>query len=151
MPGFHLPQGFPQPRSQGASLCLCLTSQGLKRQPESCRAVYMVGQCPCLSVTQVTHLDLSVAPGSQARQRLSDGGRVRRQPRALWGRPAGRQTRALMWSWLSWPSGVCLSRPISEFFLIRDTSLIPNVLWFEYTVTRAEARNRQRKLGTKLQ
>uniref|UniRef100_A0A673TQW7 Dolichyldiphosphatase n=1 Tax=Suricata suricatta TaxID=37032 RepID=A0A673TQW7_SURSU len=30
--------------------------------------------------------------------------------------------------------------PISEFFLIRDTSLIPNVLWFEYTVTRAEAR-----------
>ncbi|EDL08468.1 dolichyl pyrophosphate phosphatase 1, isoform CRA_d [Mus musculus] len=42
-------------------------------------------------------------------------------------------------------------RPISEFFLIRDTSLIPNVLWFEYTVTRAEARNRQRKLGTKLQ
>ncbi|XP_064435405.1 dolichyldiphosphatase 1 isoform X4 [Mirounga angustirostris] len=31
-------------------------------------------------------------------------------------------------------------RPISEFFLIRDTSLIPNVLWFEYTVTRAEAR-----------
>lgn len=36
--------------------------------------------------------------------------------------------------------GVCLSRPISEFFLIRDTSLIPNVLWFEYTVTRAEAR-----------
>ncbi|MBZ3889515.1 Dolichyldiphosphatase 1 [Sciurus carolinensis] len=30
--------------------------------------------------------------------------------------------------------------PVSEFFLIRDTSLIPNVLWFEYTVTRAEAR-----------
>nr|XP_025043153.1 dolichyldiphosphatase 1 isoform X1 [Pelodiscus sinensis] len=41
--------------------------------------------------------------------------------------------------------------PASEFFLIRDTSLIPNILWFEYTVTRAEARNRQRKLGTKLQ
>ncbi|CAI5794052.1 dolichyldiphosphatase 1 isoform X1 [Podarcis muralis] len=41
--------------------------------------------------------------------------------------------------------------PLSEFFLIRDTSLIPNILWFEYTVTRAEARNRQRKLGTKLQ
>ncbi|KPP59541.1 hypothetical protein Z043_122527 [Scleropages formosus] len=41
--------------------------------------------------------------------------------------------------------------PISEFFLVRDTSLIPNILWFEYTVTRAEARNRQRKLGTKLQ
>ncbi|MGH0169190.1 UNVERIFIED_CONTAM: hypothetical protein FKN15_056363 [Acipenser sinensis] len=30
--------------------------------------------------------------------------------------------------------------PISEFFLIRDTSLIPNILWFEYTVTRTEAR-----------
>ncbi|XP_078282162.1 dolichyldiphosphatase 1 isoform X2 [Rhinoraja longicauda] len=43
------------------------------------------------------------------------------------------------------------SWPISEFFLIRDTSLIPNILWFEYTVTRSEARNRQRKLGTKMQ
>uniref|UniRef100_A0AC11D974 Dolichyldiphosphatase 1 n=1 Tax=Ovis aries TaxID=9940 RepID=A0AC11D974_SHEEP len=58
---------------------------------------------------------------------------------------------------LAWPLGnvessVCPSGlPVSEFFLIRDTSLIPNVLWFEYTVTRAEARNRQRKLGTKLQ
>ncbi|XP_026154047.1 dolichyldiphosphatase 1 [Mastacembelus armatus] len=41
--------------------------------------------------------------------------------------------------------------PISEYFLVRDTSLIPNILWFEYTVTRSEARNRQRKLGTKLQ
>ncbi|XP_072285329.1 dolichyldiphosphatase 1-like isoform X1 [Pyxicephalus adspersus] len=41
--------------------------------------------------------------------------------------------------------------PISEFFLIRDASLIPNILWFEYTVTRSEARNRQRKLGTRLQ
>ncbi|XP_072841247.2 dolichyldiphosphatase 1 [Pogona vitticeps] len=41
--------------------------------------------------------------------------------------------------------------PLAEFFLIRDASLIPNILWFEYTVTRAEARNRQRKLGTKLQ
>lgn len=41
------------------------------------------------------------------------------------------------WPWLL---GICLSRPISEFLLIRDTSLIPNVLWFEYTVTRAEAR-----------
>ncbi|XP_055009327.1 mitoguardin 2 isoform X1 [Boleophthalmus pectinirostris] len=41
--------------------------------------------------------------------------------------------------------------PLSEYFLVRDTSLIPNILWFEYTVTRSEARNRQRKLGTKLQ
>ncbi|KAK0141306.1 Dolichyldiphosphatase 1 [Merluccius polli] len=30
--------------------------------------------------------------------------------------------------------------PISEYFLVRDTSLIPNILWFEYTVTRSEAR-----------
>lgn len=37
-------------------------------------------------------------------------------------------------------ASLCPCRPISEFFLIRDTSLIPNVLWFEYTVTRAEAR-----------
>lgn len=42
-----------------------------------------------------------------------------------------------LWPWLL---GICFYRPISEFFLIRDTSLIPNVLWFEYTVTRAEAR-----------
>ncbi|XP_034047902.1 dolichyldiphosphatase 1 [Thalassophryne amazonica] len=41
--------------------------------------------------------------------------------------------------------------PVSEYFLVRDTSLIPNILWFEYTVTRSEARNRQRKLGTKVQ
>nr|XP_061800000.1 dolichyldiphosphatase 1 isoform X2 [Nerophis lumbriciformis] len=46
---------------------------------------------------------------------------------------------------------VSYSRPVSEYFLVRDTSLIPNILWFEYTVTRSEARNRQRKLGTKLQ
>lgn len=37
-------------------------------------------------------------------------------------------------------TSLSISRPISEFFLIRDTSLIPNILWFEYTVTRAEAR-----------
>lgn len=38
------------------------------------------------------------------------------------------------------PTTLSIFRPISEFFLIRDTSLIPNILWFEYTVTRAEAR-----------
>ncbi|PWA26888.1 hypothetical protein CCH79_00001073 [Gambusia affinis] len=52
---------------------------------------------------------------------------------------------------LGMASSVSYSRPISEYFLVRDTSLIPNILWFEYTVTRSEARNRQRKLGTKLQ
>ncbi|XP_012259735.1 dolichyldiphosphatase 1-like [Athalia rosae] len=35
---------------------------------------------------------------------------------------------------------------ISEYLLLRDTTLIPNVLWFEYTNTRAEARARSRKL-----
>ncbi|XP_059608815.1 dolichyldiphosphatase 1-like [Phlebotomus argentipes] len=35
---------------------------------------------------------------------------------------------------------------VSEFLLLRDTTLIPNVLWFEYTVTRQEARARSRKL-----
>ncbi|XP_030761150.1 dolichyldiphosphatase 1-like [Sitophilus oryzae] len=35
---------------------------------------------------------------------------------------------------------------ISEILMIRDTTLIPNVLWFEYTNTRQEARARSRKL-----
>lgn len=35
---------------------------------------------------------------------------------------------------------------ISELFLLRDTTLIPNILWFEYTNTRQEARARGRKL-----
>lgn len=35
---------------------------------------------------------------------------------------------------------------VSEMLLIRDTTLIPNVLWFEYTNTRAEVRARTRKL-----
>uniref|UniRef100_A0A672RVB4 Dolichyldiphosphatase n=1 Tax=Sinocyclocheilus grahami TaxID=75366 RepID=A0A672RVB4_SINGR len=39
--------------------------------------------------------------------------------------------------------------PISEFFLVRDTSLIPNILWFEYTVTRSETINE--KINFKIQ
>lgn len=35
---------------------------------------------------------------------------------------------------------------IAELLLLRDTTLIPNVLWFEYTNTRQEARARGRKL-----
>ncbi|XP_045472588.1 dolichyldiphosphatase 1-like [Harmonia axyridis] len=35
---------------------------------------------------------------------------------------------------------------ISEILLLRDTTLIPNVLWFEYTNTRQEVRVRSRKL-----
>lgn len=37
-------------------------------------------------------------------------------------------------------------RKISEILLLRDTTLIPNVLWFEYTNTRQEVRARSRKL-----
>ncbi|KAK9869536.1 hypothetical protein WA026_003292 [Henosepilachna vigintioctopunctata] len=35
---------------------------------------------------------------------------------------------------------------ISEILLLRDTTLIPNVLWFEYTNIRQEVRARSRKL-----
>jgi len=34
---------------------------------------------------------------------------------------------------------------LGEFFMIRDSTLIPNVLWFEYSVSRRESRNRSRK------
>ena len=39
-----------------------------------------------------------------------------------------------------------VSWKLSEYMLLRDTTLIPNILWFEYTVTRQEARARSRKL-----
>ncbi|VEN40918.1 unnamed protein product [Callosobruchus maculatus] len=39
-----------------------------------------------------------------------------------------------------------VSWKISEMLLLRDTTLIPNVLWFEYTNTRQEVRARSRKL-----
>ncbi|XP_077534297.1 dolichyldiphosphatase 1-like isoform X1 [Haemaphysalis longicornis] len=35
---------------------------------------------------------------------------------------------------------------LSELLMLRDTTLIPNVMWFEYTSYRAESRTRQRKL-----
>ncbi|KAK6196222.1 hypothetical protein SNE40_001487 [Patella caerulea] len=38
------------------------------------------------------------------------------------------------------------SCPIGEFLMIRDSTLIPHVLWFEYTSSRTEARSRQRKV-----
>ncbi|KAK9510496.1 hypothetical protein O3M35_005270 [Rhynocoris fuscipes] len=41
---------------------------------------------------------------------------------------------------------VIVSWKISELLLIRDTTLIPNILWFEYTNSRQEARARGRKL-----
>lgn len=43
------------------------------------------------------------------------------------------------------------SRKLSEYLLLRDTTLIPNILWFEYTITRQEARVRTRKMHKKWQ
>lgn len=37
---------------------------------------------------------------------------------------------------------------VSELLLLRDTTLIPNVLWFEYTATRKEASVRSRKMNS---
>lgn len=42
------------------------------------------------------------------------------------------------------PSLAALS--VCELLMIRDTSLIPNILWFEYTQARTENRTRNRKL-----
>ncbi|XP_026673322.1 dolichyldiphosphatase 1-like [Ceratina calcarata] len=41
---------------------------------------------------------------------------------------------------------IIVSWRISEYLLLRDTTLIPNILWFEYTKIRTEARARSRKL-----
>ena len=30
------------------------------------------------------------------------------------------------------------NRPISEYLMIRDSTLIPSVMWFEYTQSRTE-------------
>ncbi|XP_057290553.1 dolichyldiphosphatase 1-like isoform X1 [Hydractinia symbiolongicarpus] len=40
---------------------------------------------------------------------------------------------------------------IAEYFLIRDSSNIPDILWFEYTSSRTEARQRQRRITQKSQ
>lgn len=45
----------------------------------------------------------------------------------------------------------CFFRKLSEYLLLRDTTLIPNILWFEYTITRQEARVRTRKMHKKWQ
>ncbi|XP_065917021.1 dolichyldiphosphatase 1-like isoform X2 [Dysidea avara] len=42
------------------------------------------------------------------------------------------------------PDIVC--NPIGEFFMLRDCTLIPNVLWFEYTSMKSEAKTRLRKI-----
>ncbi|CAL1270553.1 unnamed protein product [Larinioides sclopetarius] len=51
-----------------------------------------------------------------------------------------------MWFFATYMAFFLLIRPISEFLMLRDTTLIPNVMWFEYTSHRAESRTRQRKL-----
>ncbi|XP_005104964.2 dolichyldiphosphatase 1 [Aplysia californica] len=39
--------------------------------------------------------------------------------------------------------------PVGELFMLRDSTLIPHVLWFEYTCSRSEARSRQRKMSSR--
>lgn len=41
---------------------------------------------------------------------------------------------------------IIASWPLCEYLMIRDSTLIPNVLWFEYTSYRTETRTRHRKL-----
>ncbi|CAK1603312.1 unnamed protein product [Parnassius mnemosyne] len=41
-----------------------------------------------------------------------------------------------------------VSLKLCEMLMIRDTTLIPNVLWFEYTKSRQEARARGRKMAS---
>ncbi|XP_060559137.1 dolichyldiphosphatase 1-like [Ruditapes philippinarum] len=41
------------------------------------------------------------------------------------------------------------SCPLGELLMVRDSTLIPHVFWFEYTSTRSEARNRQRKVTSR--
>jgi len=40
---------------------------------------------------------------------------------------------------------------LAEYFLIRDSSSIPDILWFEYTATRSEARQRNKRTSSKSQ
>ncbi|XP_064616151.1 dolichyldiphosphatase 1-like [Liolophura sinensis] len=44
---------------------------------------------------------------------------------------------------------VIASHPIGEFLMLRDSTLIPHVMWFEYTSTRSESRSRQRKVTSR--
>ena len=39
------------------------------------------------------------------------------------------------------------STRIAEFFMLRDYTCIPNVMWFDYTNARGEANNRIRKMS----
>ena len=35
---------------------------------------------------------------------------------------------------------VDITRPVAEYLMLRDSTLIPSVMWFEYTQSRAETR-----------
>uniref|UniRef100_H2Z4M6 Dolichyldiphosphatase n=1 Tax=Ciona savignyi TaxID=51511 RepID=H2Z4M6_CIOSA len=41
-----------------------------------------------------------------------------------------------------------VSWKVCEFFMIRDSTLIPNIMWFEYTTSRQESRSRSRKMSS---
>merc|ERR1719481_272368 len=43
------------------------------------------------------------------------------------------------------------SLSIAEFFLIRDTSSVPNILWFEYVTVRGEINTRKKACARKNQ
>ena len=40
-----------------------------------------------------------------------------------------------------------ISTRLAEFFMLRDYTFIPNVMWFDYTNARGEANNRIRKMS----
>ena len=72
-------------------------------------------------------------------------------PQVNWGVAIG-STFALIWftmvhflftpcfQWIT-------SSTLGEFFMIRDYTHIPNVMWFDYTNARGEAKNRFRKMS----
>ena len=51
--------------------------------------------------------------------------------------------KVILTPWFPWIA----STRIAEFLMIRDDTLIPNVIWFEYTNSRGEAQKRLRKLN----
>jgi len=48
-------------------------------------------------------------------------------------------------------AGQFVNTKVAEYFLIRDSSSIPDILWFEYAATRSEARQRNKRTSSKSQ